>query len=37
MIRLKTEGAKEYIRINSKVWPDALFMISDCSITNYFT
>jgi L-rhamnose mutarotase len=35
MIRLKPEGAKEYISLHSNVWPGVLLMISDCNIINY--
>lgn len=35
MIRLKPEGAKEYIRLHSKVWPGVTSMISACNLRNY--
>lgn len=35
MIRLKPEGAREYIRHHAAVWPGVLKMISECNIVNY--
>ena len=35
MIRLKPEGADEYIRHHSAVWPKVLSNITKCNIRNY--
>ncbi|MGD9929195.1 MAG: L-rhamnose mutarotase [Mangrovibacterium sp.] len=35
MIRLKPEGADEYIRQHAAVWPGVLEMIKSCNIQNY--
>lgn len=35
MIRLKPEGAEEYIRQHAAVWPGVLSMIKTCNIQNY--
>ena len=35
MIRLKPEGADEYIRHHAAVWPGVLSMIKACHIQNY--
>jgi L-rhamnose mutarotase len=35
MIRLKPEGAAEYVKLHSLVWPAVLRRISDCNIVNY--
>jgi len=35
MIRLKPEGAQEYIRHHTAVWPKVLSKIKDCNIQNY--
>ncbi|MCW0481846.1 L-rhamnose mutarotase [Gaoshiqia sediminis] len=35
MIRLKPEGADEYIRQHAAVWPAVLEMIKSCNIQNY--
>lgn len=35
MIRLKPEGAEEYIRQHAAVWPSVLEMIRSCNIRNY--
>ena len=35
MIRLKPEGADEYIRQHAAVWPAVLDMIKTCHIRNY--
>ncbi len=35
VIRLKPEGAKEYIRHHQAVWPDVLAKIKECNISNY--
>lgn len=35
MIRLKPEGADEYIMYHSAVWPKVLSMIKNCNIQNY--
>ncbi|MCG8308636.1 MAG: L-rhamnose mutarotase [Cytophagales bacterium] len=35
MIRLKPEGASEYIHHHKKVWPNVISMISACNIRNY--
>ncbi|WP_159523857.1 L-rhamnose mutarotase [Sunxiuqinia indica] len=35
MIRLKPEGAEEYIRQHAAVWPGVLRMIKACNIQNY--
>lgn len=35
MIRLKPEGADEYIRQHAAVWPGVLKMIKRCNIQNY--
>lgn len=35
MIRLKPEGAKDYIRHHAAVWPKVLSTIKDCNIQNY--
>lgn len=34
-IRLKPEGAGEYVRLHSKTWPGVLAKIKDCNISNY--
>lgn len=35
MIRLKHDGAEEYIRLHNTVWPGVLSMITVCNIRNY--
>jgi len=35
MIRLKPDGAEEYIRYHAAVWPGVLQMIKTCNIENY--
>ena len=35
MIRLKPEGADEYIRQHAAVWPGVLDMIKACNLANY--
>ena len=35
MIRLKPDGADEYIRLHAQVWPDVISMISASNIRNY--
>lgn len=34
-IRLKPEGAAEYIKLHSSVWPAVLRKITECNISNY--
>ncbi len=34
-INLKPEGAEEYIKQHSAVWPGVLKMIKECNISNY--
>lgn len=34
-IRLKPEGAKDYIKHHAAVWPGVLDMIKECNISNY--
>lgn len=34
-IRLKTEGADEYIRLHAETWPGVLAKIKECNISNY--
>lgn len=34
-IKLKPEGAKEYIQQHKAVWPGVLEKIKDCNISNY--
>lgn len=35
MIRLKPDGARDYIRHHASVWPGVLRMITECNISNY--
>jgi L-rhamnose mutarotase len=35
MIRLKPDGARDYIRHHASVWPGVLRMIKECNISNY--
>lgn len=35
MIRLKPEGAEEYIRQHANVWPGVLAKIKECKLENY--
>jgi L-rhamnose mutarotase len=35
MIRLKPEGADDYIRHHASVWPTVLLTIKNCNIQNY--
>jgi L-rhamnose mutarotase len=35
VIRLKPEGAEEYIRHHKAVWPGVLAKIKECNISNY--
>jgi L-rhamnose mutarotase len=35
IIHLKPEGAEEYIKLHSAVWPSVLQMIKHCNIANY--
>ena len=35
MIRLKPEGARDYIEHHKAVWPGVLTMIEQCNIQNY--
>lgn len=35
MIRLKPEGAEQYIACHANAWPGVLKMISECCIQNY--
>ena len=35
MIRLRPDGAEEYIRHHVNVWPGVLSMIKTCNIQNY--
>lgn len=35
MIRLKPEGADDYIRHHASVWPKVLLTIKNCNIQNY--
>jgi len=34
-IRLKPEGAEEYIRLHAETWPGVLSKIKECNIANY--
>jgi L-rhamnose mutarotase len=34
-IRLKPEGASEYIKLHASVWPAVLRKIKECNISNY--
>jgi len=34
-IKLKPEGAAEYIKLHASVWPAVLRMIKECNISNY--
>lgn len=34
-IRLKPEGAAEYIKLHANAWPAVLRMIKECNISNY--
>ena len=34
-IRLKPEGAEEYIRLHAETWPGVLAKIKECNISNY--
>jgi L-rhamnose mutarotase len=35
IIRLKPDGAAEYIKLHASVWPAVLRKISECNIVNY--
>lgn len=35
VIRLKPEGADEYVRLHAETWPGVLAKIADCNIENY--
>lgn len=35
VIRLKPEGAGEYVRLHAETWPLVLAKITDCNIENY--
>lgn len=35
IIRLKPEGAEEYIRQHANVWPGVLSKIKECNLANY--
>lgn len=35
MIRLKPEGADEYVRLHAATWPGVLAKIKECNISNY--
>lgn len=35
IIRLKPEGAKEYIQLHAQVWPAVLRKIKECHLSNY--
>lgn len=34
-IKLKPEGADEYVRLHAETWPGVLHMITACNIRNY--
>lgn len=34
-IRLKPEGAEEYVRLHAQTWPGVLAKIKECNIANY--
>ncbi len=34
-IRLKPEGAEEYVRLHAQTWPGVLAKIKECNIKNY--